>query len=478
MSPDREPPPEPAPAPPLEPDLAPAPARPLTGGAVMSAASRITVAATGAAATILVARLLGPTGTGDYALAQTLIMLLTIATTLGVEHGITYYVSSHRWSAAEAYRSAQRVALVSGLAGAALGLGARLAVPSAFGDLSVATVAVAVAALPFALSWLYATYLALATDRYEAYALPPALQSATALGTVAVLAVLFEAPGAVAGFTLAHVVTALVVALTVGRRLTAPGGSHATTTERRPLRSAISFGIKGYLANALQFLNYRIDVFVLASVAGTAAVGQYSVAVAATSVMWLLPQALSEVLFPRVAALRTQADAEGDATRVFVETKSLRHTVLVVVVSTLVLAAAIELLVVPIYGADFEPAIELGLILLPGVALIGIAGTLSATIVGHGKPVYSLAIALITTPITIALYAILIPAHEATGAALASSISYALSFVLAAVFYRHVTGAALLPRLTPTRSELADYRALAPAIAAWARGVRARRARG
>jgi O-antigen/teichoic acid export membrane protein len=460
----------------MTPDVEPAPARPLTGGAVMSAASRITVALTGAAATILVARLLGPDGTGAFAIAQTLILLLTVATTLGVEHGITYYVSSGRWGVAPAYRSAQRVALASGLAGALLGLGARLLVPSAFGDLSLGTTAAAVAALPFALSWLYATYLALATDRYEAYALPPALQSTLALCLVAVLAALFEVPGAVAGFALAHLLTALAVATTTGRRLTSVHAPPARDAEAHPLRRAVSFGVKGYLANALQFLNYRLDVFVLAGVAGTAAVGQYSVAVAATGVMWLLPQALSEVLFPRVAALHARDDEQGRAARAFVETKSLRHTVFVVLGSTLVLAAAIELLVVPVYGPGFRPAIELGLILLPGVALIGVAGTLSATIVGHGRPGYSLAIALVTTPITIGLYALLIPAYDATGAAVASSISYALSFLLAAVFYRRVTAAPLLPRLVPTRSELADYRALAPAIAAWARGVRARRA--
>jgi O-antigen/teichoic acid export membrane protein len=457
-------------------DADPSPARPLTGGAVMSAASRITVAVTGAAATILVARLLGPEGAGGYAIAQTLILVLTVATTLGVEHGIAYYVSSGRWAAAPAYRSAQRVAIVSGLAGMALAFGVRLLVPSAFGDLSVGTTAIAIAALPFSLSWLYATYLALATDRYEAYALPPALQSATALIFVAVLAALFDVAGAVAGFALAHVVTALAVAATTGRRLTATDAARATSDDPHPLCRAIAFGLKGYLANALQFLNYRVDVFILAALAGTAAVGQYSVAVAVTGVMWLLPQALSEVLFPRVAALRARAD--GDAERAFVETKSLRHTVVVVIVSTVVLAGAIVLLIVPVYGAAFQPAIELGLILLPGAALIGIAGTLSATIVGHGRPGYSLAIALVTTPITIALYALLIPKFDATGAAVGSSLSYTLSFLLAAAFYRRVTGAAVLPRLIPTRSELADYRALAPAIAAWARGVRARRATG
>ena len=239
-----------------------------------------------------------------------------MATTLGVEHGIAYYVASGRWqAAARATARAQRVALASGLAGAVLGLGARLLVPSAFGDLSVATTAVAAAALPFALSWLYATYVALATDRYEAYALPPAIQSAVALVLVAVLAAFFDVAGAVAGFALAHAVTALAVAATARRQLATATGARAADPEERPLRRAVAFGIKGYLANALQFINYRFDVFVLAGVAGSAAVGQYSVAVAATSVMWLLPQALSEVLFPRVASLRRahRRGRRGDA---------------------------------------------------------------------------------------------------------------------------------------------------------------------
>lgn len=447
--------------------------RPLTGGAVMASVSRVAVAATGAAATILVARVLGPGGAGDFAVAQSLIMMLTVGTTLGVEHGVNYYVSSGRWAARDAYRSAQRVALVSGLAGAAIGLLARLLVPSAFGGLSVGVTAMAAFSLPFALSWFYFTYVALAADHYEAYMLPPAAQSTLALVLVAALAFPFGTAGAVAGFALAHVVTAAAFAL-VARRLLGLAG--APPAERAPgrLRRAIRFGIKGYAANALQFLNVRVDLFVLAAVASAADVGHYAVAVSVTSVMWLLPQALSDVLFPRVAALSARRGPAGAEARAFVEAKTLRHTTLVVVVAGLVLAAALELLVVPVYGPDFRPAIDLGLILLPGVALFGLAGPLSATIVGRGHPGYLLATTLVATPLTLALYATLIPALDATGAALASTISYAASFLLSAAFYRRVTGARVRDRLVPTRSELADYRALPPAIAGWARNARGR----
>jgi O-antigen/teichoic acid export membrane protein len=243
-------------------------------------------------------------------------------------------------------------------------------------------------------------------------------------------------------------------------------------SRRGQLKRALSFGLRGYAANALQVLNYRVDFFVLSAVASAAALGHYAVAVAVTSMLWLLPQALSDVLFPRVAALSA---AEQEAHRDFVETKSLRHATLLAVGAGVVLALALLVLVVPVYGPAFRDAIALGLIRLPGVALIGIANTLGAITIGRGKPEYGLYTTLVVTPVTLVLYATLIPAYDATGAALASSLSFAAAFVVTAFFYRRATGHAVLPRAFPTRSELDDYRALGPKVRLWAGGLRARR---
>jgi O-antigen/teichoic acid export membrane protein len=435
----------------------------------MGAASRATVAVTGAATTILVARLLGAEGSGNVAVALTVLFVLTVLTTLGVEHGVAYYVSSGRWRAGAAFATTQRVALAVGTLGATVGILARLAIPSAFGDLTVAETAVTAAVLPFSLAWFYGTYVALADDHYEAYVIPPAAQSALLLVAGAGLIVAFGLPGAIAALAASHVVVAAAMLVWGRRRLRLDG---AARDEPGQLRRALAFGVKGYAANALQVLNYRVDFFLLSVVATTAALGHYAVAVGVTSVLWLLPQALSDVLFPRVAALSASTHASAEEHRAFVEAKSLRHTTLLVVTATAVLALALLLLVVPVYGPDFDESIALGLIRLPGVALLGIAGVLSATIIGRGRPEFGLYTALITTPVTLALYALLIPAYEATGAALASSISFALSFALSMAFYRRATGRGVLGLLLPGRSELEDYRMLIPKIRQWAAGLR------
>jgi O-antigen/teichoic acid export membrane protein len=443
----------------------------------MSATSRIAVAVAGAATTITVARLLGPAGSGAYAVAQTLIIMLTVATTLGVEHGIAYYVSTKRWSVRHANRDSQLVALCTGLAGAGLALLLRALVPSAFNGLSLATTAVAALALPFALSWFYGSYVALAIDRYEDYALPSALQSVAAVCLVTALGALDGVPGAVLGFTLAHVLAAATT-LARNRRAFSRIGMPQTASATHALRRAIRFGIKGYASNALQFVNYRLDIFILNAIAVSATVGRYSVAVSITSVMWLLPQALSDVLFPRVAALSAGGEEGGERMRAFVETKSLRHTVIVTVLSTGALALVLMLMVVPVYGEAFRPTIDLGLIMLPGVALLGLTGPLSATTLGRGHPGVSLINSAIVTPVTIALYALLIPKMQATGAALASSISYTMTFIVTAYFYRRIVGRGALMRMLPGRSELHDYRRLVPILIARLRRVQPQTDRG
>lgn len=434
----------------------------------MGAISRGSVAVTGALTTVFVARLLGADGTGAFAVALATINVLTVVTTLGVEHGVAYYVSNRRWSARAAFGATQQVALVSGLVGAALGLLFSTLVPGPFTELTTAEVALGCFALPFSLSWFYGSYVALADDVYEGFVLPPAVQSATAMLLVIVLGLAAGVAGAVLGLLLSHAAASLLTLWFGGRRL----GDRDETDDLptiRHLDRAVRFGVKSYAANALQVLNYRVDVLLLAAVAPAAAVGSYSVAAGVTTLLWLLPQAVSDVLFPRVASLGGVDDAEH---RRMVETKSLRHVVLVAAGGAIGLAAGMWLLVVPIYGSEFRDAVTLGLIRLPGVALLGVAGVLSATYVGRGFPQYGLYSALVVTPTTMILYALIIPGLGAEGAALASTLSFTLSFVLALAFYRRAVGEPVLHRLVPTWSEAQDYLALWPQVRARLRAPR------
>lgn len=431
--------------------------RPLTGGAVRAASSQLATAVTGALTTLIIARILGPAGAGVYAIALSLLLGLMTVATLGLQTAVSYVVGAGDWPPRRAFLETQAVALALGTAAIGAGVLLKLVAGPALRGLDLTLVLVTVGAVPFALSWMYASSVALAVDHYGLYAVPQAAQSSIGLIASPILAGLFGKSGAIVGLTASHVLAAAGTFLWTASVLRS-GGSGGSG--RGQLSRAIRFGLKTHLSNVLSFVNYRLDLFILNGVASGAKVGQYSIAVSVTSAVWLLPRALSTVVIPRVARLNA-GGARGDAAyQDMVETKSVRHTTLVVAVTSVGLAGFLVALVLLFYGPEFRPSIALGLILLPGTALLGIAGTVAAIVVGRGHPAYTLWGALLTTPPTILLYLVIVPRLGAIGAALASTVSYAIGFFLGAYFYRLATGRRLWPIVLPTRDELTDYRRL------------------
>ena len=108
----------------------------------MTAVGRVGVTAVGALTAVALARLLGPSGWGAFFVAQSLLVLLTVATTLGVEHGIVYYVSSGRWEARFAFGTALKVALATGSARLATGVRVERLVTDGSGRKVVAAIGV------------------------------------------------------------------------------------------------------------------------------------------------------------------------------------------------------------------------------------------------------------------------------------------------------------------------------------------------
>ena len=68
------------------------------------------------------------------------------------------------------------------------------------------------------------------------------------------------------------------------------------------LKGALAFALPCYAANTAQFLNYKLDVFVVGFFAGTTSVGRYTLAVSLAQLLWLMSNSVASVLLPKVAA--------------------------------------------------------------------------------------------------------------------------------------------------------------------------------
>jgi O-antigen/teichoic acid export membrane protein len=206
-------------------------------------------------------------------------------------------------------------------------------------------------------------------------------------------------------------------------------------------------------------VNLRPDLFILNAYATTAATGIYSVALSITSSGFILSQSLATVLLPRAALHR----AGGSATVLVGErtaASAVRHAVLVSFGAAL--AIAVLLVAVPVlWGADFDRTTEYGLIMLPGVVLLGIGRVMVAAFTGRGHPHFALAIGILSFPATLIAYLLVIPDHGTLGAAIVTSVSYVMAALLAGLLFFTTVRTPAREVLVPTSADAADYKKFA-----------------
>ena len=423
----------------------------------------------GGVLSIVIARTIGPSGNGRFALLVTLTGFAAMFVSLGLTAGLTYEISRRRWSVRQAFRTTYPAALVLGLAGFLGGLGFFvLTDETVFRGIPTGLAILALSELPAVLAFQYADVIMLARERYESFAGLELAHSATFLLIGAGLAIPFGLTGAVIGLPAAAVVGALVGALLLVRE----ARRDQVVDSGDSLPRALRFGLQSWASNLLQQINYRFDVLILGGFATARDVGVYSIALTLTSAAWVLPQGLQTVLFPRVASLEESTLAgeisaeESDAALA----KAVRHAVLLSLPAGVLISVLLVVAVPLLYGGKFAETTPLGFVLLPGVLMIGVAKVLSSAIAGRGYPRYTLYFGAISVPLTLALYFTLIPAFHAWGAAIGSSLSYGLTALLALAFFRRVTPIGLREAFVPRVEDVADYGGLARLARTWRMG--------
>jgi O-antigen/teichoic acid export membrane protein len=193
----------------------------------------------------------------------------------------------------------------------------------------------------------------------------------------------------------------------------------------------VGYSAPCYLGNLVQFLNYRLDVFLVSALIDQRAVGLYALSVSLAQVVWLFSNSVATVLLPKVASqqeLATQnANLSAQATRLSFWASLIAGTFL-----SLLVIIALPM----IYGEAFRNSIAPLLWLMPGIVAISPAFVLASYIAGIGKPQINLFVALIGVFFTAALDLLLIPEFNIVGAALASSVSYSIIAFLTVLYFK------------------------------------------
>jgi O-antigen/teichoic acid export membrane protein len=403
----------------------------------------------GQAAVVLVtARLMGPAGRGLYALASLTAVLCSLP--LGsVWSANAIELAKRRTSLPELLGASLVIALVGGVATALLAF----AVAATLGD-RWWVVAYPAATAPLILFARYGEGL------YQAIGHVRAVNVIT-VGRV-LLPLAFVTPPLLAGAsdqTSIAIWTLWLVALPVlmypplrrtvgGRRL--PG-------ERGLYRRLVVTGGKLSVANTALMMSPRIALIALAVFSGDAAVGVYSLAVAAGDVLYLTTNSLVSATFRGIAGRERAASIE-------LAVRAIRHTLVLALGVAALLVPAVFLLLPTLVGEGFDDVPPVLAILVPGVLGLSSFWVLHTFFtVQLGRPAIVTRIAVVTLAANAVLCLALVPPFGLWGAAVATTIANLACAALSFWRFREEAGVRL-PTLLPGRRELRDYAELARTV--------------
>lgn len=412
---------------------------------------------------ILLARLLGPAGKGDYYILVILPATAVVLLQFGLPYAFNFYSARGQTRG----MIAESLVLTTGLS--AIALVALLVLLPALQEAFLhgvrsELVLFAFLALPLA---LHATFTAAIVMGRQAVRWYAAIKVANPLvSTVLLIAILGglgpSVTGAIAVYFIVAVVNSLgylVAAARVSRAVPQPGVA--------PFGQLVRYGLRNYPDSVAGFFSNRLDVFLIAFLIADPSepLGYYSMAVGLAEMVYLLERAVSHIFFPHVAG-STREDANGQVALV------TRVTILGAGTFALLLIPAAAVMIWTVLPA-FGPSIPPLLVLLPGVVAMAAANVVGGYVAGIGRPGINSTVTVIAFAVNTAANLLLIPRFGILGAALASLISYSLSALLLTVIAARLSGTHVaefwIPRLSDVRLLVATGLGLVRRVAGWSR---------
>ncbi len=379
----------------------------------------------------VIARILGPSGKGILALTVLMPNVFALFLSGGISVANVYYTGQKRYDLPTLSANAMAITVMATALGIviAAGLYASGLMAKLLPGVPLGLLALALLGLPFSLLNNYFTSLLQGLQRISQINLASLIQrsSLVALSILLVAGLGWGLIGAVLAVLASSVLAVAVLSVMLHRC----GARFWPRWNSLVIKTTLKFGLRGYVANVLQFFNYRLDLFLVNYFLGPSSTGIYTVAVAMAEMLWYLPNAVGFVIFPKAA--NTTAEAMNRFTpRVFRLTLAL--TAAGAVALAIIGKPFIEIVYSPAFASAYGPMLAL----LPGVVLLGGGKVLTNEIAGRGYPQYNSIASGASLVLTVGLDLWLIPRLGVLGAAVASSVAYVAIFILALVFYRSV----------------------------------------
>ncbi|MFQ6573793.1 oligosaccharide flippase family protein [Pseudomonas sp. UM16] len=220
--------------------------------------------------------------------------------------------------------------------------------------------------------------------------------------------------------------------------------------DRSGQRELLSYSAKSHPDVLFQQVILRSDYLFISAMLGSTALGHYAMASAAAELLLIVPEAVTTPLMKRLL----QQDAGMDK----ITPLALRLTATVMLGACLSMALIGEWLIVTLFGAEYQPAYPALLALLPGLFGLCYASILRLDLLGKNRPGTVSLMMGVGAALNLVLNIVLIPAYGIVGAAMASSVAYLAVTVAMLLLYCKLSGVPLWQTLLVLPSDLIPLR--------------------
>jgi len=402
---------------------------------------------------LMIARALGEGGLGTFAIIILTPTIFSQSLSLGLTVSLTYFVSAKIFHLEEAYRIT-RDALLSL---AALGTVTAWLVLTTYGEaifpnIDSSLLIWVIWAMPFALLNMGMMGLFQGLEDFKSFnkiSITQPLVTFTLVAAASLLSVL-TLQFAVAALIIGNVVGFLFGVYLVSRHTRVLGKAPQRYTY---LKQALPYGFKAYLANLTAFLTYRIDIFLVNFFLGAASTGLYVAAVRMVEQLWLISQAVSAVIFPRLASMVNDEEGKRRLTPMIA-----RYVFWITGLAAATVALFSDFFLRLLFGPSFGAATTTLHILLPGIVIFSVARVIANDLAARGRISINLYMSVSVLVGNTILNYVAIPWYGMEGAAAATFTTYTLATITLLFIGRHIIHAKLLSFLYPQAGDITVIR--------------------
>jgi len=371
-----------------------------------------------------------PEGRGSYAVCLIFSTLLSLVFSFGCETSLVYFVASKRLSISEAITYSFVIGSFVSIAAIFTGL-AILELPFSF-TYKATSGAFSLALIYIPILLFVTIYIQIITclDQFPIYNLFIVLREINRLIFLLILVLWFSL--GLKGALLASILSDSVMIFLILGFYRLRYNIKLVRPKLIRIKEILSYGIRFYLGRLSAMVNVQLGTIVLSFFATQEEIGLFSVAMALTVRVQMIPDAFSTVLFPRVA--------NDQIERKNIVAQCTRINVIICCILLMIIALFAVPIVNILFSSAFLPCVHIIRILIIG-NIARCAGKMFVPyLLGTNHPgVASISVAIGMSANILIMY-FLLPVYGLSGAAISVSVASFISTALLTISFIHYSG--------------------------------------